>query len=171
MFSFHPFLTLSFPFTEVFMEILWSLKSHGILNQTWSGNPVYVFALKPEWLFFFFFLNMNQWFKCAYADFQTHQAVSRAIEVLERTSGKTYPSKNKILQAYLAFEALTGHEYTYACVSCGHNPTSVVMDLHKKGVFSMPRKPKSFWLKSSFLSIIVTFVISCPCLNHHLLFL
>lgn len=71
---------------------------------------------------------------------QTHQAVSRAIEVLERTSGKMYPSKNKILQAYLAFEALTNHAYTYSCVSCGHNPASVVMDLHKKGVFSMPGK-------------------------------
>ncbi|KAM9752062.1 uncharacterized protein ACNS7B_008700 isoform 2-T3 [Menidia menidia] len=69
---------------------------------------------------------------------QTHQAVSRTIEVLERTYGQTYPSKNRILHAYLAFEALCDHEYTYACVSCGHNPVCVVMDLHKKGVFNMP---------------------------------
>lgn len=74
---------------------------------------------------------------------QTHQAVGRAIEVLEKTSGQTYPSKNKILQAYLSFEALCDHHYTYSCVSCGHHPITVVMDLHKKGVFSMPGKSMS----------------------------
>ncbi|XP_036419883.1 uncharacterized protein LOC118803499 isoform X1 [Colossoma macropomum] len=66
------------------------------------------------------------------------QAVGSAVEVLEKTSGKTYPSKQRVLQAYLSFEALSDHRYTYACVSCGYRPVSVVMDLHKKGVFSMP---------------------------------
>ena len=26
----------------------------------------------------------------------------------------------------------------YACISCGYNPSVIVMDLHKKGVFNMP---------------------------------
>ncbi|XP_049339463.1 uncharacterized protein LOC125804568 [Astyanax mexicanus] len=69
---------------------------------------------------------------------QTHQAVGSAIEVLEKTSGKTYPSKQRILHAYLSFEALSDLTYTYSCVSCGYHPATVVMDLHKKGVFSMP---------------------------------
>ncbi|XP_052007900.1 uncharacterized protein LOC127661315 [Xyrauchen texanus] len=69
---------------------------------------------------------------------QTHQAVGSAIEVLERTSGKAFPSKTRILHAYLSFEALSDHTYTFACVTCGYHPVSVVMDLHKKGVFSMP---------------------------------
>ncbi|KAM9700009.1 HMG domain-containing protein 3-like [Menidia menidia] len=38
----------------------------------------------------------------------------------------------------MTFEALCDHRYTFACVSCGHHPVTVVMDLHKKGVFSMP---------------------------------
>lgn len=71
---------------------------------------------------------------------QTHQAVGSAIEVLERTSGKGFPSKTRILHAYLSFEALSDHNYTFACVTCGYHPVSVVMDLHKKGVFSMPGK-------------------------------
>ena len=71
---------------------------------------------------------------------QTHQAVGSAIEVLQETSGKKYPSKQRMLQAYLSFEALTGHTYTYSCVSCGHHPSTVIMDLHKKGVFNMPGK-------------------------------
>ncbi|XP_072565367.1 uncharacterized protein, partial [Paramormyrops kingsleyae] len=69
---------------------------------------------------------------------QTHQAVGSAMDVLEKTSGKTYPSRERVLQAYLSFEALSDLGYTYACVSCGYHPVSVVMDLHEKGVFSMP---------------------------------
>lgn len=69
---------------------------------------------------------------------QTHQAVDSAIEVLERTSGKAFPSKKRILQAYLSFEALSDHTYTFSCLTCGYHPVSVVKDLHKKGVFGMP---------------------------------
>ncbi|KAK0131592.1 hypothetical protein N1851_033697 [Merluccius polli] len=69
---------------------------------------------------------------------QTHQAVGSAIEVLQETSGKQFPSKQRMLQAYLSFEALTEHTYNYSCVSCDHHPSTVIMDLHKKGVFNMP---------------------------------
>ncbi|XP_038164881.1 uncharacterized protein LOC119799159 [Cyprinodon tularosa] len=69
---------------------------------------------------------------------QTHQAVGSVVEVPEKTSGKRFPSAQKILQAYMTFEALCDHSYTFACVSCGYHPVTVVMDLHKKGVFSMP---------------------------------
>ncbi|KAA8585590.1 hypothetical protein FQN60_004284, partial [Etheostoma spectabile] len=69
---------------------------------------------------------------------QTHTAVSRIIEMIEYTEGETFPNKDRILQAYLSFEGLSDHDYQYACISCGYHPAVVVMDLHKKGVFSMP---------------------------------
>ncbi|XP_063073545.1 uncharacterized protein LOC134464029 [Engraulis encrasicolus] len=69
---------------------------------------------------------------------QTHQAVGSSIEVLQETSGEKYPSKQRMLQAYLSFEALTDHKYEYSCVSCGYHPSTVIMDLHRKRVFHMP---------------------------------
>ncbi|XP_056445989.1 uncharacterized protein LOC130382337 [Gadus chalcogrammus] len=69
---------------------------------------------------------------------QTHTAISKVIEIIETTEKVSFPNKERILQAYLHFEALTDHEYTYSCVSCGNNPAVVVMDLHRKGVFNMP---------------------------------
>ncbi|KAI7802115.1 hypothetical protein IRJ41_000508, partial [Triplophysa rosa] len=69
---------------------------------------------------------------------QTHHSVSRAIEVLEQTENKTFPKKATILHAYMHFEALTSHNYSYICFKCGYHPPVVVMDLHRKGVFNMP---------------------------------
>ncbi|XP_067285677.1 uncharacterized protein [Pseudorasbora parva] len=69
---------------------------------------------------------------------QTHHAISRAVEVLETTTQQKFPSKDKILHAYMHFEALTDHGYTYSCVKCGYHPAVVVMDLHKKAAFNMP---------------------------------
>lgn len=60
--------------------------------------------------------------------------------MIEATEGVSFPKKETILHGYLHFEALTDHDYMYACVSCGYHPSVVVMDLHKKGVFSMPGK-------------------------------
>ncbi|KAK0135142.1 HMG domain-containing protein 3 [Merluccius polli] len=69
---------------------------------------------------------------------QTHTAVSRLLDTFEATEKMSFPNKDRVLQAYLHFEALTDHEYMYACISCGYNPSVIVMDLHKKGVFNMP---------------------------------
>ncbi|XP_072217993.1 HMG domain-containing protein 3-like [Leuresthes tenuis] len=69
---------------------------------------------------------------------QTHTAISKVIEIIETTEKVSFPKKERVLQAYLHFEALTNHDYIYSCVSCGYNPAVVVMDLHKKGVFNMP---------------------------------
>ncbi|XP_054596456.1 uncharacterized protein [Nothobranchius furzeri] len=69
---------------------------------------------------------------------QTHHAVSRAIEVLEKTENQTFPSKATMLHAYMHFEALTAHSYSYSCYKCGYYPPVVIMDLHRKGVFNMP---------------------------------
>ncbi|XP_077056136.1 uncharacterized protein LOC143736817 isoform X2 [Siphateles boraxobius] len=68
---------------------------------------------------------------------QTHTALGRAIETCELTSGQKYPNKNTLIHGYLHFEALTDHNYDFACVRCGHHPPIVVMDLHKNCVFSM----------------------------------
>ncbi|KAG1958031.1 hypothetical protein F2P79_006441 [Pimephales promelas] len=69
---------------------------------------------------------------------QTHHAISRAVEVLETTTQQKFPRKEKILHAYMHFEALTDHDYAYSCVKCGYHPAVVVMDLHKKAAFNMP---------------------------------
>ncbi|XP_027881589.1 uncharacterized protein LOC114149740 isoform X2 [Xiphophorus couchianus] len=69
---------------------------------------------------------------------QTHTAVSRIIEMIEYTEGENFPNKDRILQAYLSFEGLSDHDYQYSCISCGYHPAVVVMERHKKGVFSMP---------------------------------
>ena len=68
---------------------------------------------------------------------QTHTAVSRVIETIEATEQVSFPNKERVLHAYLHFEALTEHDYMFACVTCGYSPAVVVMDLHKKGVFNM----------------------------------
>ncbi|XP_076863832.1 uncharacterized protein LOC143516123 [Brachyhypopomus gauderio] len=80
---------------------------------------------------------------------QNHTAVSRTINSLEGLRGVTFPSTDVILHAYCHFEALTSHDYTYSCVNCGYYPAVVIMDLHKKGVFSMAvsdlkEPPKNF---------------------------
>jgi len=45
-----------------------------------------------------------------------------------------------VLHAYIHFEALTNHDYMYSCINCGYYPKVVIMDLHKKGEFSVPCK-------------------------------
>ncbi|XDV41978.1 hypothetical protein PO909_010746 [Leuciscus waleckii] len=69
---------------------------------------------------------------------QNHTAVGRALDILEQTNQKKYPNHDSILHGYLHFEALTEHNYNFSCVHCGIHPPVVIMDLHKKGVFSMP---------------------------------
>lgn len=100
--------------------------------------------------------------KCDASLWQTHQAVESAIEVLERTSGKAFPSKKRILQAYLSFEALSNHTYTFSCVTCGYHPVSVVMDLHKKGVFSMPGKSTHLFFLFVFFLLYYFMHTACP---------
>ncbi|KTF79584.1 hypothetical protein cypCar_00045591, partial [Cyprinus carpio] len=66
-----------------------------------------------------------------------HTAVGRVVQCLEVTIGEQFPPAKTVLHAYLHFEALTGHEYEYSCVTCGDHPPIVIMDLHRKGVFNM----------------------------------
>ncbi|XP_058628753.1 uncharacterized protein LOC131538714 isoform X3 [Onychostoma macrolepis] len=69
---------------------------------------------------------------------QNHMAVGRVVQIIEATEGESLPKGDLIMQAYLHFEALSDLDYIYSCVSCGYNPSTVIMDLHKKGVFSIP---------------------------------
>ncbi|XP_026060080.1 uncharacterized protein LOC113044317 isoform X3 [Carassius auratus] len=69
---------------------------------------------------------------------QNHTAVSRVMSILEATAKAKFPSKDTVLHAYLHFEALSSHVYSYTCINCGYYPKVVIMDLHKKGVFSIP---------------------------------
>lgn len=59
------------------------------------------------------------------------------MEYLQLTTGAKFPNSDKVLHAYLHFEALTDHEYNYSCVSCGDHPPVVIMDLHRKGAFHL----------------------------------
>ncbi|XP_026103390.1 uncharacterized protein LOC113074880 [Carassius auratus] len=68
---------------------------------------------------------------------QVHTAVGRVVQCLEVTIGEQFPPAKTVLHAYLHFEALTGHEYEYSCVTCGDHPPIVIMDLHRKGAFNM----------------------------------
>nr|XP_021331329.1 uncharacterized protein LOC108183900 isoform X2 [Danio rerio] len=69
---------------------------------------------------------------------QNHTAVGRVVRIIEATEGESLPKGDLIMQAYLHFEALCDLDYMYSCVSCGYSPSTVIMDLHKKGVFSIP---------------------------------
>ena len=46
-------------------------------------------------------------------------------------------SHQSVLNAYLHFEAMSNHDYSYYCVRCGHHPPVLVMDLNKKGAFRL----------------------------------
>ena len=41
----------------------------------------------------------------------------------------------KCLQAYLHFDAMSKHEYTFNCVECGYHPSILIMDVNKKVAF------------------------------------
>lgn len=65
--------------------------------------------------------------------------ISKIIQIIEATEGVSFLQEERVLQAYLHFEALTNHDYTYSCVSCGYSPAIVVMDVHHvHGVFDVP---------------------------------
>uniref|UniRef100_A0A3B3BZI3 Uncharacterized LOC112141289 n=1 Tax=Oryzias melastigma TaxID=30732 RepID=A0A3B3BZI3_ORYME len=75
---------------------------------------------------------------CVYLrhNLQNHVSVSRVINSLESLLRVEFPATDLIFQGYCHFEALSNTEYTYSCVNCGFYPPVVVMDLHRKGVFS-----------------------------------
>ncbi|XP_052407904.1 uncharacterized protein LOC127953050 [Carassius gibelio] len=77
---------------------------------------------------------------CLYlrASLQTHNAAGRVFKAMELASGLKLPPHNRLFHGYLHFEALVQHDYKYSCINCGSHPPVVIMDLHKKGVFSMP---------------------------------
>ncbi|KAI2666697.1 HMG domain-containing protein 3 [Labeo rohita] len=68
----------------------------------------------------------------------SHTAVERVCKALSASTGMVYPSSKTVLCAYLHFEALTDHDYQFSCFNCGFRPSVVIMDAHRKGVFSMP---------------------------------
>uniref|UniRef100_A0A667YZS3 HMG domain-containing protein n=1 Tax=Myripristis murdjan TaxID=586833 RepID=A0A667YZS3_9TELE len=67
---------------------------------------------------------------------KNHVSVSRVISSLETLLKVKFPASDLILQGYCQFKALCNTEYKYSCVNCGFYPPVVVMDLHRKGVFS-----------------------------------
>ncbi|KAJ8342271.1 hypothetical protein SKAU_G00321990 [Synaphobranchus kaupii] len=68
---------------------------------------------------------------------QNHVSVSRVINSLESLRRVNFPARDTILHGYCHFEALSEIDYKYSCVNCGYFPPVVIMDRHKRGVFSM----------------------------------
>uniref|UniRef100_A0A8C1V931 C2H2-type domain-containing protein n=1 Tax=Cyprinus carpio TaxID=7962 RepID=A0A8C1V931_CYPCA len=96
---------------------------------------------------------------------QAHVSVGRVRSILQKTSHVPYPKDSEFFHAYLHFEALTHHDYNFSCLKCGHHPPVVVMDLHRKGVFSMPGKKVTlpFHLPNKLFFSGGWAVILCPC--------
>ncbi|KAI4904725.1 hypothetical protein NFI96_027432, partial [Prochilodus magdalenae] len=92
---------------------------------------------------------------------QNHTAVGRALEALEQTNQKKYPSHDSLLHGYLHFEALTAHDYNFSCVNCGDHPPVVILDLHKKGVFSMPGEQEFHFMCKIVYKNVFYFYLSC----------
>ncbi|XP_030271945.1 uncharacterized protein LOC115581185 isoform X2 [Sparus aurata] len=76
--------------------------------------------------------------QCSLSFCSNNISVSKVVDSLEKLRKVTFPSRDAVLHAYLHFEALTSHDYSYSCACCGYHPPVVVMDLHKKGVFNLP---------------------------------
>ncbi|KAK0151946.1 hypothetical protein N1851_006686 [Merluccius polli] len=53
---------------------------------------------------------------------QSHTAVARVVEALQKTNSQKYPDPALILHGYLHFEALSSHTYEFSCVNCGDHP-------------------------------------------------
>ncbi len=69
---------------------------------------------------------------------QNHTAVGRAGAILGQLSAALYPPV--ILHAYMHFECMTDHNYSFRCIHCGDSPPVVVIDANKKVAFSVSGK-------------------------------
>ena len=73
---------------------------------------------------------------------QVHNAVGRTVEALENWL-QLQPfqlPRGVMLNAYLHFEALSDHDYSFSCILCGYYPPLVTLDVDKKGVFELAGK-------------------------------
>ena len=61
------------------------------------------------------------------------------MATLEATYNVKVPHQS-ILNAYLHFEAMTAHQYSYSCLRCGIYPPVLIMDLNKKTAFRLAGK-------------------------------
>ena len=70
---------------------------------------------------------------------QVHNAVSRTVEALENwLQLKLFHLPcGDILDAFLQFEALADHSYSFHCILCGYYPPLLNLDVDKKGVFEL----------------------------------
>ncbi|XP_052106603.1 uncharacterized protein LOC127739070 [Mytilus californianus] len=68
------------------------------------------------------------------AGLQNHVAISRTINMLADTLDENL-RLHDLTNAYLMFEALTEHSYSFYCYLCGFYPTTIVMDGIRKTCF------------------------------------
>jgi hypothetical protein len=64
----------------------------------------------------------------------THTAISRTVESISRKLKVNF-NEQKVRYAYLAFEALVKHKYSFYCLHCGIHPKTLVYDVCKKVAF------------------------------------
>ena len=69
----------------------------------------------------------------------TVNAVGRTVETLENWLHlQPYQlPRSAMLNAFLHFEALSDHDYSFSCVLCGYFPPLVNLDVNSKGVFEL----------------------------------
>ncbi len=68
--------------------------------------------------------------------FQNHTAVSRALAILSDTFAVSF-AVQAVQNAYLQFEALSQHSYSYTCGFCGFYPHTLILDGNKKCAFRL----------------------------------
>ena len=71
------------------------------------------------------------------ANLTTHTSVSRVIESMEREYNISICYRKQVLDAYLHFETLCDHKYTYNCFQCGKYPVMLIGDGNKKTVYNV----------------------------------
>ena len=65
---------------------------------------------------------------------EQHIPITNFVLLLEKQIGEKIVHQ-RLLNAYLHFDALSDHKYLFSCAICGHHPKTLVMNLNKKVTF------------------------------------
>lgn len=93
---------------------------------------------------------------------QNHTAIGRALAVLTDAYGVTFA--RNVHSAYLHFEALVDHDYSFTCALCGFYPHIMVLDGHKKCAFRLHGNVQSVYLNLcslQYTSLFIAVVTAC----------
>ena len=66
-----------------------------------------------------------------------HVPIGSLVSTLEEKLGEKI-NHQRVLNAFLHFDALSDHSYDFQCLICGHHPPILIMDLNRKISFRCP---------------------------------